>query len=157
MPLVVLLSREGGNNPRSCADRDFRQTMKPNEKNGRGVRHVFGCMSREPLLRLPATRSQEWSPRLGRAGQVVHKPLSNNSGRPGSNRQHSAWKADALPIELHPQIVSCRLLMSEHESSRCRDKPPRDNLFHDETPPADPPECTIANVAKPRESGTSPR
>jgi len=25
------------------------------------------------------------------------------SGRPGSNRQHSAWKADALPIELRPQ------------------------------------------------------
>ena len=24
------------------------------------------------------------------------------SGRPGSNRQHSAWKADALPIELRP-------------------------------------------------------
>ena len=24
------------------------------------------------------------------------------SGRPGSNRRHSAWKADALPTELHP-------------------------------------------------------
>jgi len=30
------------------------------------------------------------------------------SGRPGSNRQHSAWKADALPIELRPQTnVNC--------------------------------------------------
>ena len=25
------------------------------------------------------------------------------SGRPGSNRRHSAWKADALPTELLPQ------------------------------------------------------
>ena len=25
------------------------------------------------------------------------------SGRPGSNRRHSAWKADALPTELHPR------------------------------------------------------
>ena len=24
------------------------------------------------------------------------------SGRRGSNSQHSAWKADTLPIELHP-------------------------------------------------------
>ena len=26
----------------------------------------------------------------------------NKSGRPGSNRRHSAWKADALPTELLP-------------------------------------------------------
>src|SRR5690606_37412811 len=26
------------------------------------------------------------------------------SGRPGSNRRHSAWKADALPTELLPQF-----------------------------------------------------
>ena len=26
------------------------------------------------------------------------------SGRPGSNRRHSAWKADALPTELLPQL-----------------------------------------------------
>ena len=26
------------------------------------------------------------------------------SGRPGSNRRHSAWKADALPAELLPLI-----------------------------------------------------
>ena len=26
------------------------------------------------------------------------------SGRPGSNWRHSAWKADALPTELLPQI-----------------------------------------------------
>lgn len=30
------------------------------------------------------------------------------SGRPGSNRQHSAWKADALPIALRPQIGANR-------------------------------------------------
>ena len=27
---------------------------------------------------------------------------AKRSGRPGSNRRHSAWKADALPTELHP-------------------------------------------------------
>ena len=27
------------------------------------------------------------------------------SGRPGSNRRHSAWKADALPTELLPQSM----------------------------------------------------
>ncbi len=27
-----------------------------------------------------------------------------SSGRPGSNRRHSAWKADALPTELLPQL-----------------------------------------------------
>ena len=26
------------------------------------------------------------------------------SGRPGSNRRHSAWKADALPTELLPHF-----------------------------------------------------
>ena len=28
---------------------------------------------------------------------------NRRSGRPGSNRRHSAWKADALPTELHPR------------------------------------------------------
>ena len=28
------------------------------------------------------------------------------SGRPGSNRRHSAWKADALPTELLPQFLN---------------------------------------------------
>ena len=27
------------------------------------------------------------------------------SGRPGSNRRHSAWKADALPTELLPLLI----------------------------------------------------
>src|SRR5690554_6771100 len=27
------------------------------------------------------------------------------SGRPGSNRRHSAWKADALPTELLPHFI----------------------------------------------------
>ena len=37
--------------------------------------------------------------------------LRGRSGRPGSNRRHSAWKADALPTELHPRVdrsVACR-------------------------------------------------
>ncbi len=29
---------------------------------------------------------------------------SNRSGRPGSNRRRSAWKADALPTELRPRV-----------------------------------------------------
>ncbi len=47
----------------------------------------------------------------------AHKSLRTNwyglpwtsvdySGRRGSNSQHSAWKADALPIELHPHAVN---------------------------------------------------
>ena len=32
-----------------------------------------------------------------------YKVLQKWSGRPGSNRRHSAWKADALPTELLPQ------------------------------------------------------
>ena len=33
------------------------------------------------------------------------------SGRPGSNRRHSAWKADALPTELLPQWYKYNLLL----------------------------------------------
>jgi len=36
-----------------------------------------------------------------------NQPVNVNSalsGRPGSNRRHSAWKADALPTELLPQF-----------------------------------------------------
>ncbi len=33
-------------------------------------------------------------------------PQKTLSGRPGSNRRHSAWKADALPTELLPRFNS---------------------------------------------------
>jgi hypothetical protein len=31
------------------------------------------------------------------------------SGRPGSNRRHSAWKADALPTELLPHFTDTKI------------------------------------------------
>lgn len=37
--------------------------------------------------------------------KLIPNVLNNSeilSGRPGSNRRHSAWKADALPTELLP-------------------------------------------------------
>ena len=40
----------------------------------------------------------------------VKMAVSGDSGRPGSNRQHSAWKADALPIELRPRGPQSRRL-----------------------------------------------
>ena len=42
------------------------------------------------------------------------------SGRPGSNRRHSAWKADALPTELLPLD---RVLWGEQDSNLRRYKP----------------------------------
>ena len=36
---------------------------------------------------------------VAQQGTAIHQ-----SGRTDSNRQHSAWKADALPIELRPRI-----------------------------------------------------
>ena len=38
-----------------------------------------------------------------RSTPELHR-LKTKSGRPGSNRRHSAWKADALPTELLPQL-----------------------------------------------------
>ena len=38
-----------------------------------------------------------------RSTPELHRP-KKESGRPGSNRRHSAWKADALPTELLPQF-----------------------------------------------------
>src|SRR5690606_2108115 len=35
---------------------------------------------------------------------ALKPPFQVLSGRPGSNRRHSAWKADALPTELLPQF-----------------------------------------------------
>ena len=37
-----------------------------------------------------------------RSTPELHRP-KKESGRPGSNRRHSAWKADALPTELLPR------------------------------------------------------
>ena len=42
------------------------------------------------------------------------------SGRPGSNRRHSAWKADALPAEL---LQLDRVLWGEQDSNLRRYKP----------------------------------
>ena len=36
----------------------------------------------------------------------IEKTRHSLSGRPGSNRRHSAWKADALPTELLPHLLS---------------------------------------------------
>ena len=38
-----------------------------------------------------------------RSTPELHR-LKKMSERPGSNRRHSAWKADALPTELLPQL-----------------------------------------------------
>ncbi len=39
-----------------------------------------------------------------RSTPELHRPDKNLSERPGSNRRHSAWKADALPTELLSQF-----------------------------------------------------
>ena len=65
--------------------------------------------SDEPIVGFePTTPSLPWkcsTPELYR--RMGHTPAGHadrmgKSGRPGSNRQHSAWKADTLPIELRP-------------------------------------------------------
>ncbi len=56
----------------------------------------------EPLASMP-----KWLLGLANAGIV----LVYNSGRTDSNRQHSAWKADALPIELRPQTRFCTAIL----------------------------------------------
>jgi hypothetical protein len=49
------------------------------------------------------------------------------SGRRGSNPRHSAWKADALPTELHPPATPCRLAKpwSGREDSNLRPPAPK--------------------------------
>ena len=54
----------------------------------------------EPMTRFELVTSS--LPRK-RSTPELHRLLL--SGRPGSNRRHSAWKADALPTELLPQLV----------------------------------------------------
>ena len=56
------------------------------------------------------------SPLLYPAELQAHDPTTSavasgrpRSGRRGSNPRHSAWKADALPTELHPPAAPCRL------------------------------------------------
>src|SRR5580704_15025468 len=39
----------------------------------------------------------------GKSAFEAERSLKSESGRPGSNRRRSAWKADALPTELLPQ------------------------------------------------------
>ena len=39
-----------------------------------------------------------------RSTTELHRLVIFLSGRPGSNRRHSAWKADALPTELLPHF-----------------------------------------------------
>ena len=62
-----------------------------------------------PTFSLPRKRS---TPEL-------HRLKGFLSGRPGSNRRHSAWKADALPTELLPLVV----LWGEQDSNLRRYKP----------------------------------
>ncbi len=50
---------------------------------------------------LPRKRS---TPELRRQNNFKPILLYILSGRPGSNRRHSAWKADALPTELLPHF-----------------------------------------------------
>ena len=41
-----------------------------------------------------------------RSTPELHRHIKiKKSGRPGSNRRHSAWKADALPTELLPLLI----------------------------------------------------
>ena len=40
-----------------------------------------------------------------RSTTELHRLVIFLSGRPGSNRRHSAWKADALPTELLPLLL----------------------------------------------------
>ena len=67
----------------------------------------------EPIVGFePTTPSLPWkcsTPELYRLFSV--------SGRPGSNRQHSPWKGDALPIELRPPI---RIKYNDCGGSRIR-------------------------------------
>ena len=60
-------------------------------------------------------------------GTGVKKIVSEEmSGRPGSNRRHSAWKADALPTELLPHWLKdikifTIVLRNENPISKNRD------------------------------------
>ena len=51
-----------------------------------------------------------------RSTPELHRRVKE-SGRPGSNRRHSAWKADALPTELLPHYT---LLMWGEQDSNLR-------------------------------------
>ena len=54
---------------------------------------------KEPMPRIELGTSS--LPRK-RSTTELHRLVIFLSGRPGSNRRHSAWKADALPTELLP-------------------------------------------------------
>ena len=53
----------------------------------------------EPMTRFELVTSS--LPRK-RSTPELHRLNQKESERPGSNRRHSAWKADALPTELLP-------------------------------------------------------
>ncbi len=68
--------------------------------------------ARRPLTDVPGAGSGRLPPRGGGAGAeggAGPRPEGDlrhhlrSSGRPDSNRRHSAWKADALPTELRPR------------------------------------------------------
>ena len=59
---------------------------------------------------LPRKRSTPELHRLSLHNTTV--ALANLSERPGSNRRHSAWKADALPTELLSLLLNFQLNFS---------------------------------------------
>ena len=81
----------------------------------RRAARTCGARRTAPAWRSRAARSSARSTRVGwgwggRWSGATRLPAllgerslsAKRSGRPGSNRRHSAWKADALPTELHP-------------------------------------------------------
>jgi hypothetical protein len=61
---------------------------------------------RSPLLYPAELQALESNAAVGRRWPA-------KSGRRGSNPRHSAWKADALPTELHPPVC-CLPRQPEH-------------------------------------------
>src|SRR6056297_1152492 len=63
----------------------------------------------EPIVGIePTTPSLPW-----KCSTSELYRLFSESGRPESNRQHSPWKGDALPIELRPQSGGSRIRTCE--------------------------------------------
>ncbi len=75
---------------------------------------------REPIVGIePTTPSLPW--KCSTTELYRHQTSCALSGRPGSNRQHSAWKADTLPIELRPLALGSQ--WGEQDSNLRRHKP----------------------------------
>ena len=70
---------------------------------------MIGIGGSNPIAALKVVRPQGFEPRA--YGLEVRRSIQlsygrkNWSGRRDSNSQQSAWKADALPIELRPLIT----------------------------------------------------